>query len=117
MRGLGGNRADDFRCDANDVPELNLLGFVVKQDPTGAGDDDIGFLLLVMAVSRGGAQIWCVPKETHPEVTGLQVLAAEASLDSLHPGGGILDLEHVDLRETGHAISWVRHRINPAGRS
>src|SRR5437660_635988 len=96
--GAGLECSDDLGRDADDIPGPELLGLVVEQDPAGAGDDDVGLLLLLVAVSHRAAQVRGVPKETDPEVAGVQVLTPKAALQPLHPpSDGVLDLEQVDL--------------------
>lgn len=56
----GFERADHGRSDAQDVPCRELDDLVVEPGTTGAGDDDVGLLLLAMAVSDRHAGTWLV---------------------------------------------------------
>jgi hypothetical protein len=58
--GAGLECTDDLGRDANDIPDPELLGLVVKPDPA------VGLLLLPVAASHRAAPVRGVPKETNP---------------------------------------------------
>src|ERR1019366_7911383 len=84
--------AHDLRCNAHDVPLAKLEDLVIQENPTRSGDDDVGLFLLAVAVGHRAAHVGLVAEVPYAEVTRLQVLAAEPTLD---PGRalahGVLD--------------------------
>jgi hypothetical protein len=85
-----------------------FVQLVVEPDAAGAGDDDVGLLLLAVAVTSI-ARAGRVPEVTHAEVARPEVLAAEAPF---HAGDatvdGVVDLEQVHDGVVGHVrVSFV----------
>src|SRR5829696_6632542 len=66
--GPGLEGTHDPRRDPDDVPRADVAHLVVEPDAAGARHDDVGLLLLAVAVAARVAQVRRVPPEAHPEV-------------------------------------------------
>src|SRR3954470_12862923 len=102
--GAGLEGTHDRWRDADDVPLADLADLVVESYAPRAGDDDVGLLLLAMAVATRIAHVRLVGKAADPELGRAEVLACEASLEAWEPvAHGVLDVEQVHHRVVGHA--------------
>lgn len=83
---------------------------VVEQDPAGAGDDDVGLLLLHVTVSHRAAQVrGAYRKRLTPRSRESRCLRSKRpSSPSTRPAT-------VELRKTGHAISSAGRRVGCGG--
>src|SRR5688572_854479 len=76
----GLERAHDGRRDAQHVPRNELDDLVAELGAAGAGDDDVGLLLLAMPVAPRHAGSRRVREAAHPELARVQGVAGEAPL-------------------------------------
>jgi hypothetical protein len=81
-------RSDNLRGDPHHIPLTKFLDFVIKQNAAGAGDDDVGLLLLTVTVRHRTAQVRRVAKETDSKVARAEMLTTEPTLN---PGRAIAD--------------------------
>jgi hypothetical protein len=98
--------AHDRGCDAHHVPQPEIEHLVIEKYSPGSGDDDVGLLLLAMTVRHRAAHVRGVAEVADPKISGLQVLAAKAALDSGSTiADRVFDLQKVHDGKTGHTIS------------
>ena len=81
----GLERAHDVRGDADDVPRAEVDDLVVELDPARAADDDVGLLLLAVAMAERRAEAGAVAEVADAEVLGVDVLAGEPCLEPSGP--------------------------------
>ena len=104
--GPASNDAHDPGADADDVPLPDVADLVVEPDAAGADDDDVGLLLLAVAVADGVAQVGRVLPVADPDVARAEGVAAEAPLQALEPAlDGVVLLQQVHDRVVGHGPS------------
>ena len=101
----GLERADDRGRDAQHVPGLELDDLVVELRATGARDDDVGLLLLAVAVAERHARARVVGEAADAELGRAQRAARELPLHRRVRRALVLEPPEVRLLPVRHAAS------------
>src|SRR3954469_3396803 len=92
-----------LRSHAHHVPLTQVQHLVIDQDLPGSAHDHVGLLLLAVPMAALALVVRRVAPVADPEVAGVEVLTAEASLQALDlVGRRVVDLKQVDFGEVGH---------------